>query len=591
MKILILLFMMVLIADFAVAQDIEGTVNKIKNLKKAPGDMLRKGFTASGSISSASNLLQSNLMLPGQRPFEESLNGNILFDIGGKIKMPFTFAWNTRSVNYSHPFNKKYKLQQPFNRFQFKPTYKGFSLLLGVNSLSFSEYTLNAFRFEGLGFTFKPAKMPFYASFLTGILNKPISPDSASLLPNMRPSYKRTGLGFQVGFKIKKNKAEVSFLQGRDRKEGFPYNLDFLGISPKKNVTVGLKGDLMMGKFLALKTDIALSAMLEDTRTFNQETKLFKNTATNYYKAIKTGLQYNGQKIKTGLQYAYVDPQYRSMGIYYVADDLESLAADIGTQFLDGKISLQGSLGKQGQTRKSLQSQTLDQWVGSLNVAIAPSEKFTSTLLYSNFISFTNLRTDLEYLTVLAPFSILDTLNYRQVNQNIMATSTYVFAKDEKIQNTLNLNLMQQMTNSAVGSEATTSKIANAALMFDHADQNTALAYGGGFTVSRNDLVFLRDWLLGPSVHLSKSFLDKTLSSGLNINYLSTKRTDNLNSKIINASVNASYTIKKKHALSLTGTFLNRAVDSNDEFDRSSWQLMASLNYRYSFDLFKIAKK
>lgn len=584
-------------ADHIYAQSIDKAVEQISTVGKLPGQLLKKGFTASGSISANSNLFQANILLPGQRPFESNVNGNLLFDFAGKIKMPFSFSWNTRSINYTHPFDKRYKLQQPFNRFQFKPTYKGFTLLVGVNTLSFSEYTLNSYRFEGLGFTFKSAKWPFYISFLNGILRRPITPDSALFVPNAKPSYRRTGLGFQVGMKAGKNKVEISYLQGKDRINSLPVNLDAFDIYPQKNVTIGLKGEMMLAKNIVLKTDVAISGIVQDIRTPLENSSSgssfmgLNNPSANYYKAMKTSLQHDGQKIKTGIEYSYVDPQYRTMGIYYVADDLESISGNVATQFMEGKLSFMASLGKQHETGRSMQSQQMNQWVGSANVSYVPSEKFNGTFGYSNFTSFTNLRSELEYLTSVVPFSMLDTLDYRQVNQSFNGNMTFLLGQAEKKQNMLNVTFLQQMANSKTGSTNDGSQIANASVTYSHSNDTTGFNVSGGFNIARNDFLLLRDWLYGPAASLGKSFLDKTVTTSVTFSYLSTRRSDHQNSGVINTGFNATYTFKEKHQIGLNALFLNRKVKSTDDFNLDSWQLAASLNYRYNFDLFRLSKK
>jgi hypothetical protein len=581
------------------AQDVEQLANQVKDLKNVPDQLLKKGITASGSIWANTNFFQARELMPGQRPVEGNINGSMNFDILGKVQMPFSFSWNTRSMNYAHPFDRRYRLQQPFNRYQLRPTYKGFSLLIGVNSLTFSEYVLNGYRFEGIGFSFKNPKVPVYASFLHGNLNKPIYPDSlltSGLSSAIRPALLRRGTGFQIGTRIKQQTFEISFLKGRDR---LATELETFYPAPKENVSFGAKTELTLFKNISLKADASVSGVTEDIRSplesmndgaFDFLGLLNTNSSSQLYRALKSGINYSGKIFNVGLEYNYIDPNYSSMGIYYVADDLQNLAGNVATQLMEGKLMLMASLGRQGSTSRTEQTMPMNQWVGSFNATYAPSERFTGTLVYSNFTSFSNMRSDLEYLTSVVPFSALDTLNYRQVNQNLMGNASVMLGPEsEEVQNALNLSLMYQDTEGMIGDERSEqSSIANLNLMYTHTGQKTGWQYGGGLNVSRNDFLFMKDWLYGPTATLGKSF--EGFTSALQCSYLLTSRSDNQNSGVMNLGLNLSYTLKEKHTLGLNALFLDRRV-KNSEFDMDTWNLTAALSYRYNFNVFKLSKK
>lgn len=138
------------------------------------------------------------------------------FDFFGKIKMPFNFSINNQNINFTHPFDQKYRFQQPFNRFQLKPSYKGLTLLFGVNSMTFSPLTLSGHRFEGFGVQFKPKSLPFFVNFMTGKLQKAVRRDSSLNTVNNRPTYQRNGVGFQLGFKKKQQNIELIFFHAKD---------------------------------------------------------------------------------------------------------------------------------------------------------------------------------------------------------------------------------------------------------------------------------------------------------------------------------------------------------------------------------------
>lgn len=578
------------------AQDIESTMNKVKDLKNVPKQLLDAGIKVSGNISSNTTYYDAKVLENRRIPFESILSGNMTFDFFGKVKMPFTFSFNSQNISFAHPFDQKYRFQQPFNRFQFKPSYKGLTLLFGVNTMTFSPLTLNGHRFEGLGIQFKPKKKPFYGNFMLGALQKAIRPDSTLNTPNNRPSYRRNGVGLQVGFKRKQQNFEIIFLHTNDvysSNISSVHVLDNLQIYPQKNVVFALKGASPIGKKITINAEWANSAITQDTRTSieNNTTTSYRylgllpvNASTINRNAIKTGIIYKGKTMNLGLDYNRVDPDYKTLGAYYFTNDIENIAASITTQLLDGKISLMGKIGRQRDNLNKFKSQTAKQWVGNMAVTYNPSKAFNAQLNYSNFTNFTNMRTELEYLTALVPYNALDTLNYRQVNQNLQGSMMKIFNPDNKeLKKSLMMNALFQVSNSLQSNQNTSSNVATLNVQYSYDDKKKKTAFGTGATVTRNDFVIANDWLLGPSLNYSKSFLENSLKSQVNITYLNSFKSTKETSQIVNARVGVNYTLAKKHNFALSILFMNRKVKEIRPIDKDFWDFTGTLSYSYGF--------
>ena len=577
-----------------IGQDLEaeakGLKDKVKGLKDAPKKMLEAGISVNGSIASNTTFYQSNALVNARLPFESILSGNLNFDLFGKIKMPFTFSFNSQNINFTHPFNNQYRFQQPFNRYQFKPTYKGLTLILGVGSMTFSPFTLNGRRFEGVGIQFKPKKLPFFLNIMLGNLQKSVRIDTTLKTGNNTPAYGRNGFGVQLGFKKKQSGVDLILFKAADDPLSLPYNLDSL-TTPQANVVMSFKGNTLLKDKLSLMAEFAYSGITQDNRNSLQEPlsdkfSFFKllptNRSTFYKKAFKTAIAYKAKTMNLGLEYSRIDPKYQTLGAYYFVNDQENITANVGAQLMNGKLMIASQLGRQRNNLENTESQNRSQWVGNMTLNYVPSENLVLNATYSNFSSFTNLRTDLEYLTTLPVYAGLDTLNYRQINQNLMLNMMKVLAGSTKeIKKTLLINGMFQNSLNAQGGFVQNATIFNANTQYTHANQPRDQTYGLGFTLTRNDIVLNREWLVGPSLSFAQSFLKKKLKTNLGLNFLKTFKTNNANNAIFNARISGTYALEK-HSISTNLMFMYQNVTPLRSTDRDLWNMLATLSYQYS---------
>jgi hypothetical protein len=604
------LLLVCLLMPSASAQDIQGELNKLKNLKSfSPKKLWEAGIKASGSVSSNTTFYDAKSIENRRLPFESFLSGNINFDLFGKIKMPFTFSINSQQINwaafrFAHPFDRKFRFQQPFNRFQFKPTYKGVTLLLGVNSMTFSPLTLSGHRFKGLGIQFKPKKFPVYGNFMTGVLQQSVRIDTTGQTSNNRPAYKRYGTGIQLGYKNKQNAIEIITFRAIDKLNSLPYSLDSIRIFPQNNAVVSLKGQTTIAKKIEIKAEYAVSGITENTKATTEGIResqwqrmgglLPVNASTIYRKAIKTDIAYKAQTFSVGGSYNRIDPDYRTLGAYFFTNDLENITANIATQLMQGKVSVMANIGRQRDNLKIQKSQSLSQWVGSTSLQIVPSEFTNLNLMYSNFTSFTNMRTELDYLTSIVPYNALDTLNYRQISQNMQASLVHTFGKPDsssKKRTMLMSDLLYQQSDDQQGKLKQGSRIANLTLTLNHADETKNQNFGAGANIARNDYLISNDWLIGPTANYSRAFFDKKLTTQANLTFLQTFGDNKETSKIFNANFSAGGTIKEKHQLNFMLLFMNRQVKEIKPISKDFWQVTAMLNYVYSFNLIDTSKK
>lgn len=589
------------------AQDLE----KLKTFRVK--DLFNGGIKVNGGITANHTYYNAWGIEDRQVPLNFLYSGNLTLDILGKIKMPVQFSFSNQNVQwaafrFAHPFDKNYRwaasrFAQPFNRLVLKPTYKGWTLHIGTCALNFSPYTLAAHRYDGIGVEYKPkgkdaTKAQFYGSLMLGNLKKATRLDTAFTVRNNQPSFKRFGFGVMLGVKKEKDAAELILFTAKDQYNSLPYSLDAQRIFPQANVATSLKLKKGIGKQLSIQSEIALSGMTTDMRAtegFRQKTffnsyagLLPLNASTTYSKAIRLGLDYKGKGFTSGVEYNRVDPEYRTLGAYYFTNNLENITAKVATQLQNGKVSINGNVGLQRDNLNKDKLQTLSRFVGMANVALQPSEKTTLNFSYSNFLSYSNLRSSFEYLTQITPYDALDTLNFRQINQNITAMMNFALpSASEDISKNLAINLIYQNGNDQQGGQNNSSgrhsvKLYNLSANYGYGIRSQKLNLAGALNVSKSEIATFNDLMWGPSLTLSKEFKNK-LSSMIGLMYSSSMSQGSATNNIFSGRLGLSYAIKKKHNLTLNIIYLDKQSLAIERRQPSFQELTATLVYAYRF--------
>ncbi|WP_435357994.1 hypothetical protein [Emticicia sp. SJ17W-69] len=569
----------------------ESHAQDLKNFKLK--NLFDRGIKVSGGVTANQTYYNAWGIADRQVPINFLYSGNLTLDILGKIKMPVLFSFSNQNITFTHPFNSNYRFAQPFNRLVLKPTYKSFTLHIGTCALNFSPYTLAAHRYDGIGLEYKPKKGAFYGSFMLGNLKKATRIDTTFTIRNAQPSFKRLGVGIMLGIRKKQDAAELIIFTAKDQLNSLPYSLDAQSIFPQANVASSLKLKKSFGNKIIFQSEIAISGMTTDTRAnegsrrhtfFNSYAGLLKiNSSTTYSKALRLGFDYKGKGFTSGLEYNRVDPEYRTLGAYYFCNNLENITTKISTQLQKGKISINGNLGLQRDNLDKKRLQTLSRFVGMANIALQPSEKLTLNFSYSNFLSYSNLRSSFEYLTQITPYDALDTLNFRQINQNITAMMNFTLpSTSQDISKNLAVNLIYQNGNDQQGSLNSDSKLYNISANYGHNIKSQKLNLAGALNLSKNEVQGLNDLMWGPSLTITKGFANE-LTTMLGLMYSNSLSQKKVTNNILSGRLGLNYAIKKKHQLTLNVIYLDKQSLAIERRQPSFSELTITLGYAYRF--------
>jgi hypothetical protein len=345
-----------------------------------------------------------------------------LFDFGSSIRMSVTAYEITGQDNRQEPFsfflhgsprvsikgfdipvhfifsNHHKSLQQPFNRFGISPKYKWAKVLLGYNTLSLSKYTFSSRQFLGAGVDLQPGNLRVAA--FAGRLQAAVREDSlastepGSFLSNDRiPRFERRAIGGRIGFGKPQSYFDFVGIKAYDVFDNRMFN-DTITPRPQENTAVGIQSQLKLSKFLQLRMDLATSVFTRDTTSDDYELDksvawigniLQPKTSTQVLFAAEVGLGYKKPTWGIQLNYKRIDPDYKSMGIYYLQTDISQWTVAPQFSLLRKTLRVRGSIGIQKDNLYNTRVATSKRGIRSANVQWVPNSFFQLGAFMSNF--------------------------------------------------------------------------------------------------------------------------------------------------------------------------------------------------------------
>lgn len=548
----------------SVSQDLE-TIGKQDALKINGGVSLNQIFYTAKGIESRRD------------PYSYFLTGNLNMSLYG-FSVPLSFAISNQNRSF----------QQPFNQFSLHPKYKWVTAHVGYTSVNFSPYTLGGHIFRGVGVELTPGKFHFSAMY--GRLRKAVEIDTVR---NSVPAFQRDGFGFKTGYRDGNDYAEVSLFHGKDDVNSISLLPVDDSLLPEENLVMSISAGKSIFEKITLTSEFASSAITRDVRVENGNERapfssvggLFATRlSTSYYNAFKAGLNYLGTNYTLGLGYERIAPGYRTHGAYYFNNDLENYTVNASSSLMEGKLNLSANVGTQHDNLDNTKVSTMKRFVGALNVAYAPTEKLALSANYSNFQSFTNVRSQFVNINQLTPYDNLDTLKFTQLTQSVNLSANYSLAGDANRKQFISGNLSVQDA-----AEQQSQVTQNSGSRFYNLNTSYSLSFipsnfmlSVSYNASQNKAQTTDLITHGPSVSLNKTLMERKLRLTLSTAYNNSVSQGSSINKIINVRTNATYTIVKKHNFNLGLMAVNRhATESTGP--KSFTEFTGTLAYSYSF--------
>ncbi|WP_299432835.1 hypothetical protein [uncultured Aquimarina sp.] len=517
-------------------------------------------------------------------PFTYFLNGNLNFNISGIYNIPLSFSYTNQDFAYSTPFK--------INRLSIHPSYKWVATHIGDVAMTFSPYTVSGHQFTGFGTDLTP-NGPFKISALYGRFLRPTEYNDQ--VPEAIPAYKRIGYGLKTSYDFNRFSVGLIFFKAKDQASSLDIPIpEDLNIDPKENLVVSLESSVEITKGLSFNLEVAQSAVtenLEDGETDSNSNILGflikERASTDYYTAFNADVTYSYGKGSLGVGYERIDPQYRTFGAYFFNNDLENITVNASQELFNGYLSLAVNAGLQRDDLKNQKESQSNRIVAAINANIKASDRFNIAASYSNFQSYTNIRTAFDVINEVDPLQNLDTLDFKQVSQNASLNLGYLLSQSKKKQQSVGLNLTYQTTKDEQGTaDATNNKtdFYNAGANYSVAYPERALTISGAINAAYNAIEENDALTYGPTLSVNKQFFDKKLRTGFSVSYNESLTNGDSQGNVMNFRANAGYVYKEKHNINLNALTLLRNTantSSNNDFT-------VTLGYSYSFDVKKI---
>jgi hypothetical protein len=358
------------------------------------------GFVIRGNVQARAIFYQSSpaSLSPVRVPFSYVLSGAVVPSVGD-FSVPVTFTLTEQERPWS----------QPLNTFSIAPTYKWITARGGFINPNYNPFTIAGHQMLGAGLELTPGNFRLGVSY--GQLLRAI-PDSTSAPFVVIPAYSRTGLAARLGYGDQANFFELSFLRATDDSTSLstrPTRLQVGDITPAQNIVVGASTRLSFGTAVSIYANAAASGFTRDmgARTLNEGASnpiptfardlLRTNISTQLYTAIDGGVNILLQNFSALLSYTRVDPDYRSMGVYFVNNDLQLISGSVNAAFADQAVRVSASVGIQNDNLQNKKLATTQRIIPNVVVSLNPSQSFGIDLAYSDmFVSQTAGRAPLN---------------------------------------------------------------------------------------------------------------------------------------------------------------------------------------------------
>lgn len=550
-KLLIFLIMNIFTTLLVKGQDVEQILHADSVAKSYLNKLLEtQPLVASGSVN------VRTVVSGGEKnsvPFTYLLNGNLNLDIFG-FAMPLSFSFSNKKFNYTYSSPIK------FNRIKLSPRYKWVKLYLGQTSLTYSPYTLSGLQFSGVGIELTPPG-PFRIGAMRGRFYDAVKYDS--VYSNRLPVYQRDGQAVMVSFQKEKFKIETSFFDASDKASSLVLPTDTLiAVTPMHNISCSFKSSFMPLKSVNLDVEYAMSALntnIDKNRYNLTEMLTGDHPYLERFNAWKLGINFSPGKLKTGVSIEHIDPGYKTLGAYYSRSDFQNITMNMAVNLFNNKVSVNLNSGIENDNLKSQKTTGNTRFVGSATLGFNPSEKFTASLNYSNFQSFTNMKNQFDYINKDDPFIYVDTLGYSQINQNANLSMNYSMGDPKVLAQNLSAQFsLNGSSNTENDNKTILSMMYNSCANWSVTNpvQNWGFNLGVNSTLNNLNNRSILTW--GPQAAVSKMIMDKKMILTASGGYNQTNSDGNLLSNNINIRSSCRYKLNPMHNFTLDLTWLNR---------------------------------
>lgn len=534
-----------------------------------------KWLRINGNVSASAIYTGGNSATNLRSPFVWNLNGSVNANILGQINLPFSFSITDAGTGYTYPVAP--------TRLSIAPKYKWITAYIGDVGVTYSPYTLNGHLFRGIGIQLSPAG-PLQFSAMYGRFQKAVPYDS--LNKSIVTAYKRMGYGANIEFRKEKYSIGASIFHAKDDPNSIAALPDSIAIHPKQNLAASIHGAVKFNNGLELTAEYGTSALTADTRAENNSDGktvlkgIIPNKAsTNYFHALKAGINYTYKTSSIGVGYERVDPNYQTLGAYYFVNDLENITINLAQSLLKEKARVNVNLGFQKDNLDDNKASTNKRAVGSVSLNYTPNEKLMIDASYSNFQTYMNIKPQgIQDTIQLQP---VDTLSFTQIAQNANININYILKRNTQYSHALSFMFNFQDAADKQGDvlkRGDGSQFYNAMLNYTVGFVPKHINLTAGFNISYNTIGRNDFMLLSPRVGIAALLWNNKLNINGAASYNMSTATGASQINILNIRTQAAYTLFQKHQIGLS---INTQLKNSSTINTTD--IITMLNYNYAF--------
>lgn len=517
-----------------------------------------------GAIS-ANSVLNAGNETAGRDPFAYFLNGSVNLNIYGQVNLPFSFSLTNSGSSYRLPASP--------NRLSIHPSYKWATAHIGDVTMAFSPYTLNGHQFTGFGVELAPNGWEF--GIMYGRLLKAVEYSEAQ--PAFLPNYKRMGYGAKAARIGEKYQVSLNMFGAKDEISSLLVPPDSMGVTPMQNLTGSVRLLYKPVRFIELSGEYGFSFLSIDQRAPNQaRTGIVglwggSNMSTAFYKAFRTNIDYVGETNRFGIGYERIDPNYRTLGAYFFTNDLENITVNAYQSFWQNKMSVSTSIGYEHDNLRNNKASATSRVVGSVSVSGNLSERINTNVSYSNFQTYTNIRSNFELINQENQLDQLDTLNFVQLSQSVNMNMNIITKKDATELHNLNVNLSYQDAANKQGGiyhPGSVTEMINAATSYTWSFIESGLSLNGAVNLNNSKILNGNTITWGPTLGVSSRLFKKKVNLSGSMSYNSGHMNGVKENEVFLCRVNTSYSPVQRHNITFGYNFqwrsaLNRPTTNN----------------------------
>ena len=537
-----------------------------------------------GAIGTNNTFYRSSIGAGYASPFSSTFYANLNISLYG-FSMPFSVYYANNDISFTHP---------TFS-FNTSPSYKNWTLHFGESSMSYSNYVMSM-PFNGIGVEYNGDKLRFGAFY--GSLRKAVNDDPTD--PTARtPQYERIGWGAKVGYGSSANYLDLYFLKVRDQLSSL-YDAWHTQLPAQEDLVVGVKGRLSLGRCFSLQANLGGTAFSDDIEADVLEVpqlmrwdKVFTARYSSLARlAGDVSMNLSLGSFNSSLSYKLIQPQYKSLGVTYISNNMHSLGLSASTTLLK-RISLSGNFSGQADNLSKQQLYTTKGFVYSAGMGVNMGQYLNLNLGYSGY---RQLQDD-------GAIAVSDSIRANRIMHSFYATPSLSFSGSNlthSVSPTFSWNMNSDLNPYTNVDGSTDVHTLAAGLGYAITFNNIETTLNTNYSHQQSDgynTQYTTDLI---SIGTSRSFLaDKNLDAAINANFIMNRVKDLSSNNSLGFDASMSYTLKEVHVFSFSAgynkyanlNFTEEDIESGNPFSYRGYDLTVSLSYNYTFTILQIKRR